>query len=166
MITETRILTPADQPQWRQLRLEALERFPQAFLTTAEEQRTRAASDDRAQLAQGRWRGLFHEGELIGLGALIPMAYAAASHRFEVGALYVSERFWGTDAAQSFLDDLEAEARQKGALQLELSVAASNPRAIRFYERNGYKRFGTLPRAILVDGAGQDDFFYVKMLDR
>lgn len=166
MIVETRVLTPEDQPQWRQVRIEALERFPEAFLTTAEEQRTRAASDDRAQLAQGRWRGLFHEGKLIGIGALIPMRYAAAAHRFEIGALYVSEVFWGTDAAQSFLDALEAEARQKGALQLELSVAASNPRAIRFYERSGFERFGTQPRAIFVDGEGQDDFFYVKMLDR
>lgn len=166
MITDTRILTPADQPEWRLVRLEALERFPEAFLTTAEEQRARPASDDRAQLAQGRWRGLFFDGKLIGIGALIPMAYAAAAHRFEIGALYVSEPYWGTDAAQSFLDALEEEARQKGALQLELSVAASNPRAIRFYERNGFVRYGTQPRAILVDGQGQDDFCYVKMLDR
>ncbi|WP_245626915.1 GNAT family N-acetyltransferase [Aestuariivita boseongensis] len=163
---ETRILTPADQPQWREIRLEALERFPEAFLTTADEQRRRAASDDRAQLAQGRWRGLFHGQDLIGIGALIPMAYAAAAHRFEIGALYVSEVHWGTDAAQSFLNALEAEARQKGALQLELSVAANNPRAIRFYERNGFERMGIQPRAIIVDGVGQDDFFYVKMLDR
>ncbi len=166
MSVDVRVLTPADQPRWRALRLEALERFPQAFLTTAEEQRHRAAADDRAQLAQGRWRGLFHGDDLIGLGALIPMSYAAAAHRFEISGLYVSEAHWGTDAAQSFLDAVEAEARQKGALQLELSVAANNPRAIRFYERNGYERFGTQPRAILVDGAGQDDFFYVKMLDR
>ena len=166
MITETRVLTPADQPRWRALRLEALERFPEAFLTTAEEQRRRAAADDRAQLAQGRWRGLFFGQELIGLGALIPVAYAAAAHRFEIGAVYVAETYWGTDAAQSFLNALEAEARQKGALQLELSVAANNPRAIRFYERNGFERMGLQPRAIIVDGVGQDDFFYVKMLDR
>ncbi len=166
MITETRVLTPADQPQWRRVRLEALKTFPQAFLTTADEQRRRAASDDRAQLAQGRWRGLFQGDELIGIGALIPMIYAAAAHRFEIGALYVREPFWGTEAAQSFLTALEAEAQQKDVLQLELSVAANNPRAIRFYERNGYKRYGTQPRAILVDGEGQDDFFYVKMLDR
>ena len=166
MIVDTRALTPADQPVWRQLRLEALETFPEAFLTTADEQRRRAASDDRAQLAQGRWRGLFHTNRLIGMGALIPQSYSAASHRFEVGAFYVSQDHWGTGAAQSFLDALEREARQKGALQLELSVAAGNARAIRFYERNGFERFGTQPRAIILDGVAKDDFFYVKMLDR
>ena len=162
---DTRVLTPADQPNWRALRLEALERFPEAFLTTAEEQRNRAASDDRAQLAQGHWRGFFDGDNLIGMGALIPMRYAAAAHRFEIGGFFISEAHWGTRAAQDFLESLEAEARDKGALQLELSVAASNARAIRFYERNGFQRFGTQPRAIISNGTGLDDFFYVKMLD-
>lgn len=166
MIHEVRALTPADQPHWRTLRLEALERFPEAFLTTAAEQRRRPASDDRAKLAQGRWRGLFKADTLIGQAALTSMAYSAAAHRFEISAFYVTEAQWGTGAAQSFLNALEAEALQKGARQLELSVAGTNPRAIRFYERNGFERYGTQPRAIMIDGVGQDDFFYVKMLDR
>ena len=165
MILDVRPLTPADQPVWRELRLEALERHPSAFLTTADEQRRRAAADDRAQLAQGRWRGLFEQDQIVGLSALIPLSYAAAAHRFEIGAFYVTERLWGGEAADTMLHALETEARQKGGLQLELSVAADNPRAIRFYERNGFERYGTQPRAIIVDGVAQDDFFYVKMLD-
>ena len=158
-------LTPADQQAWRAVRLEALTRFPEAFLTTAEEQRARPASEDRASLAQGNWRGLTDDDDLAAIAALIPMRYAAAAHRFEIGALYVKEDHWGSGAAQALLDALTDEARGRGALQLELSVAASNPRAIRFYERNGYVRYGTQPRAILMDGQGQDDFFYVRMLD-
>lgn len=161
-----RALTPADQPSWRALRLEALELFPHAFLTTADEQHRRPASDDRAQLAQGRWRGLMNDDELIGLAALLPMLHEAAAHRFEIGGFYVTEAYWGTDAAQSFMDRLENEAQEKGALQLELSVASNNPRAIRFYERNGFEKFGTQPRAMILDGTDMDDFFYVKMLDR
>lgn len=166
MITDMRVLTPADQPHWRAMRLEALERFPEAFLITASEQRNRAASEDRAMLAKGTWRGLFHDDTLIGIAALSQMKYAAGAHRFELGSFHIREAFWGSGVAQQFLDALIAEARQKGGLQVELSVAAHNPRAIRFYERNGFERFGTQPRAIILDGAAQDDFFYVKMLDR
>ena len=161
-----RVLTPADQPKWRALRLEALERNPAAFLTTAEEQRNRPASEDRAQLALGNWRGLFlNEDVLIGLAALIPFRHLAAAHRIEMGAVYVAEGHQGSGAGQAMMDALLKEAQTRGALQIELSVAANNARALRFYERNGFKRFGVQPRAILVEGVGQDDVFMVRMLD-
>ncbi|MCE8007116.1 GNAT family N-acetyltransferase [Aestuariivita sp.] len=163
---EVRTLTPADQPDWRRLRLDALERYPAAFLTTAGEQRARPSSVDRAALSGGTWRGLFLSHEMIGIGSLRPMQQQACAHRMELGAFYVVETHWGSDAAQLFIDTIEAEARRRGATQLELSVAEDNPRAIRFYERNGFERFGVQPRAIILDGVPQDDFFYVKMLDR
>ena len=122
-------LTQADQQAWRALRLEALERFPEAFLTTAAEQRARPPAEDRAMLAQGNWRGLILAEHLVAIAALIPMTYAAAAHRLEIGAFYVSPDHWGTGAAQALLDGLTDEARGRGALQLELSVAATNPRA-------------------------------------
>ena len=163
---EMRLLTPADQPEWRHLRLMALEQFPMAFITTAKEQHARPASEDRAALSRGNSRGLFLKNQMIGIAALIPMLRDACRHRMEIGAVFVVEDHWGTGAAQWFIEAIEAEARGRGALQLELSVAADNPRAIRFYERNGFERFGTQPRAIILDCAVQDDFSYVKMLDR
>ena len=166
MAWDNRVLTPADQPAWRALRLEALDAFPFAFLTTVEEQRTRAASEDRKFLANGNWRGLFSSADdLIGMAALIPFSATAARHRMQLGAVYISQPHWGSGAAQKLVDDVEAEAKRKGALQLELSVSSENPRAIRFYERNGFERVGVEPRAIIVDGRGVDDFAYVKFLD-
>ncbi|MEP4197913.1 MAG: GNAT family N-acetyltransferase [Aliishimia sp.] len=161
-----RVLTPADQPAWRNLRLEALAQFPEAFLMTHDEQRGRPAADDRAMLAQGTWRGLYDGSDLVGMAAVLRQNYATARHRAELGALYVSLRLWGQGAAQQFLDALEQELRTKAALQIELSVAVSNDRAIRFYERNGYTRFGIQPRAVIVDGVPTDDAFYVKLLDQ
>ena len=166
MAFEMQILTPADQPEWRRLRLMALDRFPTAFITTAREQRARPSSEDRAALSQGHSRGLFLNQEMIGIAALIPMSREACRHRMEIGAVFVVEDHWGTGAAQAFIEALEEEARRRNARQLELSVAADNPRAIRFYERNGFERYGVQPRAIMIDGQGLDDFFYVKMLDR
>ena len=161
-----RVLTPDDQPDWRRLRLEALERFPSAFLTTAAEQSARTPAQDRDFLSHGRWRGLFAAGDLIGLAALIPMTAASARHRTELGAFYVTPDHWGGGAAQFLWESLVAEARAWGAMQLELSVSAENPRAIRFYERNGCERVGLQPRAIFVDGVPKDDFAYVMYLDR
>lgn len=166
MAFEMRVLTPADQPEWRRLRLMALEQFPTAFITTAREQHARPASQDRATLSRGHSYGLIQNKRMIGIAALIPLVREACQHRMELGAVFVVADHWGTGAAQWFMDAIETEARRRNALQLELSVAADNLRAIRFYERNGFERFGIQPRAIMFNGAGQDDFFYVKMLDR
>ena len=62
MTFHLRVLTPADQPKWRALRLEALERNPAAFLTTAEEQRNRPASEDSIDLLTRADVGLVLDG--------------------------------------------------------------------------------------------------------
>lgn len=164
MTAEVRRLTPADQPAWRDLRLEALTGVPEAFLTTAEEQRARSPAEDRAALATGNWWGLF-DGQMIGQGGLIPMRRAACAHRMEIGAVFVTGSARGTGAAAGLMQAMEAAALAGGALQLELSVAAGNQRAIRFYERLGFRQYGVQPRAVLLNGAPQDDLFLVKMLD-
>lgn len=165
MTYDYRTLTPDDQALWRALRLEELRNYPEAFLTTAAEQEARSPEEDRAGLAHGTWRGLFHAEDPIGLAAVLPMPRAAARHRIEIGAVYIRAGFRGTGAAQALLEAWEDEAHDYGALQLELDVACNNPRAIRFYERNGYERMGRKPRAMMRDGVGLDDFFYVKFLD-
>lgn len=161
-----RPLGPEDQPAWRALRLEALETHPAAFLTTAAEQRARSAENDRAALAHGLFRGLFHGADLVGMAALIPMRAAAARHRMEVGAVYLQPAHQGGGAAAVLMQALIDEARDHGALQLELSVEIENTRAIRFYEKLGFERFGLQPRAAIQNGVAHDDAFYVLMLDR
>lgn len=164
MAADIRRLTPADQPAWRGLRLEALERFPEAFLTTADEHRARSPAEDRAALSSGNWWGLF-DTEMTGQGALIPMRHAACAHRMEIGALYLTASAQGTGGANALMQAMEDAARKRGVLQLELSVAAGNQRAIRFYQRLGFQRYGIQPRAVILDGQSQDDLFLVKMLD-
>lgn len=165
MTFSVRQLHPVDQPQWRALRLDALQRYPEAFLTTHAEQMARSDTEDATMLAQGNWFGLFFDEEMIGQGAMIPVSYAAGRHRAEIGGVYITPDNHGAGAAGALLDGLVEAAKAKGIKQLELSVAANNPRAIRFYERNGFERYGTQPRAIILDGTPQDDFFYVRFLD-
>ena len=164
MTLTVRTLGPADHAVWRALRLEALERYPLCFLTRAEEQRARTEDQDRAMLEAGTWFGAFDGDEMIGQAALIPVRAEAARHRAEIGAFYITESRHGTPAAQVLLDTLVDLARDRGADQLELFVAQVNPRAIRFYERNGFARYGTLPRGIIVDGVTYDDDFMVRFL--
>lgn len=58
----------------------------------------------------------------------------------EVKRMYVSPHARGTGVATGVLRALEAHARQLGVDTLVLSTGTEQPDAIRFYEREGYRR--------------------------
>ena len=50
------------------------------------------------------------------------------------------------------MEALLAFARKNGLEQLELEVRSDNGRAIRLYERFGFRRIGTIPAFLKVNG--------------
>lgn len=63
----------------------------------------------------------------------------------EVARLYVLEDYLGLGVGKKLLDMNIALAKQKGKSYLWLGVWEKNARAIRFYEKNGLKIFGSHP---------------------
>ena len=158
---KARVLTEQDQPIWRALRLEGLELFPNAFLTTFEESEARPASGEREMLAQGNFFGVFEARALVAMGACRVMRMRATGHRAEIGPFYVTPALQGGGAGDVLMNAMKSHAQTRGAWQLELFVANDNPRARRFYERHGFSARGMLPNAALVNGKMTDDVFLV-----
>ncbi len=63
----------------------------------------------------------------------------------EVARLYTLEEVWGKGMGQLLLDAGINFARQEGKTWLWLGVWEHNARAIRFYEKNGLRIFGSHP---------------------
>jgi GNAT superfamily N-acetyltransferase len=63
----------------------------------------------------------------------------------EVARLYTLQDVWGTGLGQLLLDAAIAYAKQEGKAWLWLGVWEHNARAIRFYEKNGLRIFGSHP---------------------
>ncbi|MFM2250568.1 MAG: hypothetical protein RLZZ358_1495 [Bacteroidota bacterium] len=63
----------------------------------------------------------------------------------EVSRLYTLEEVWGTGLGQVLLDAAIDFGRQEGKTWLWLGVWEHNARAIRFYEKNGLRIFGSHP---------------------
>ena len=63
----------------------------------------------------------------------------------EVARLYTLEEVWGKGLGQLLLDAGINFARQEGKTWLWLGVWEHNARAIRFYEKNGLRIFGSHP---------------------
>ena len=88
------------------------------------------------------------EGKLVGYTKL-NLAAAQADVQdlasVEVARLYTLEEVWGTGLGQLLLDAAFAFAKQEGKTWLWLGVWEHNARAIRFYEKNGLRIFGSHP---------------------
>ncbi|MDO8439571.1 MAG: GNAT family N-acetyltransferase [Telluria sp.] len=72
------------------------------------------------------------DGELLGCGALRPMD----EHSGEIKRMYARP---GTGAGAALLAYLEGEAARFGYRELRLSTRKVNLRAVRFYEKHGYR---------------------------
>jgi GNAT superfamily N-acetyltransferase len=63
----------------------------------------------------------------------------------EVARLYTLEEVWGRGVGQFLLNAALIFAKEKGMTYVWLGVWEHNARAMRFYEKNGFKAFGSHP---------------------
>jgi len=66
-----------------------------------------------------------------------------AADALEIERIYVVQAFYGRQVGQFLLDSAVAIARRKQKAYLWLGVWEKNPRARRFYEKNGFAAFGS-----------------------
>ncbi len=80
----------------------------------------------------------------------------------ELKRIYALSRFHGSGVGQRLMTTALAEARARGARRVTLGVYAGNARALRFYERNGFRQIGT--RQFTVGSLLCDDFVLGRLL--
>ena len=73
------------------------------------------------------------------------------SHRGEFG-ISLRKDWWGCGAASALTERILAFARDNGFAQLNLEVRGDNARAIRLYERFGFRRLCTFPAFFRING--------------
>ncbi|WP_372575043.1 GNAT family N-acetyltransferase [Ruegeria jejuensis] len=157
---EARALTSADVGLWRALRNEGAHLYPEAFIVSYEEAVAQPEELDVRLLDQGGRFAAFDGADPVGIAALRPEMFARCRHRGSIGPFYVTTAAQGGGAGSALMTALIDDAQAHGIWQLELSVAADNVRAIRFYESCGFKRQGCLPNAVILPDGAQDDLFF------
>lgn len=90
------------------------------------------------------------DGRIVG-DASIDRLRSRMSHRgsFGIGVLRES---WGCGIGSALTEHVIAFARENGFEQIELEVRCDNIRAIRLYEKYGFKKIGEYPRFFKIDG--------------
>jgi RimJ/RimL family protein N-acetyltransferase len=150
-------LAPDDAEALRDIRLEALRLHPSAFSADPDVEGAFTLDRWRSNLETRVWFGGRVAGTLCGIAAFSIDGYSKkVRHTGHLGAMYVRDVARGTGLADqlilAFLDHATTQVEQ-----VMLTVEAGNTRAIKLYERHGFRTIGRMPRSILVEGRYYDE---------
>jgi ribosomal protein S18 acetylase RimI-like enzyme len=162
-----RALGAADLAAYRVLRLDALRLHPRAYGSSYEEEIEYTSDDFTARwpTPPGVMLGTFVRERLVGFAGLQVPPKIKQRHKGFIFSVYVDAAFRRLGVAEGLMTAAITAARAAGLRYVWLTVTADNDGARRLYERLGFRRFGTEPRGLLVDGAFVDEDMMVLDLD-
>jgi len=162
-------LTIKDIEAYKAIRLEALQKNPEAFGSSYEEevnnhQRfvTRLEEDSPTSFILG----CFEEDELVGIVAFVQERSLKRLHIGGIYSMYVTRKA----RAKGYGKLLVAEVLKRATLiadiqQIQLQVVSSNVAAIKLYEHFNFKTYGVEKNALKVEGEFYDENYMVLMLN-
>jgi ribosomal protein S18 acetylase RimI-like enzyme len=163
-----RRLTEADATALRTLRLEALQTAPEAFSSSHDEEAARPLewfATVAGRAGPDAVFGAFCANALVGMAGFVVSPKPKQRHKGTLVGLYVQPPFRRLGAACRLLDAVIGHA-VGCVMLLHATVTASNTAAQALYRKSGFVRFGTEPKALLVDGKFYDDDLLILDLSR
>jgi len=125
-----------DWRQWRDVRLAALADSPAAFGSILEDERT---------IGEDGWREMIRDAAIFtatagdGVAGVVAGLYRDSAQERGLGAMWVAPQWRGRGVAGMLAAAVVAWSRSGGAVRVGLWVPDDNPRARRFYERQGFR---------------------------
>ncbi|AZQ47419.1 GNAT family N-acetyltransferase [Bacillus albus] len=161
-----RLLTKEDAKQYWELRLQALQVNPEAFVTTYEEairqQNPIKRVENNLTAATSCTFGAFNEkNQLVGVVTLLTEEKEAYKHKGHIIAMYVDASNRRSGLARELIRKAIERAREMNLEQLTLGVVSTNEPAKKLYESMGFQTYGIEKRALKINGVYSDDEYMV-----
>jgi ribosomal protein S18 acetylase RimI-like enzyme len=160
---EIRLLTPADAPVYRDIRLEGLKTNPEAFGSTFDREDAMPLSWFEERIPKGNIFGAFIDGELLGVAGYWVQEGAKVSHKAALWGMYVRPKARNAGLGRRLVQTVIDHASGQVEL-LQLSVASDNEAAHRLYQKMGFSEYGREMKALKQDGRYFDEILMVRFL--
>jgi ribosomal protein S18 acetylase RimI-like enzyme len=159
---EIRFLTQNDAAEWLRLRIEALERDPQAFSASLDEYRSLNIDEVKRRLWSSEDAfvvGAFEEeNRLLGMAGFFREKGLKTRHKGHVWGVYVTEKARGKKLGRRMMEKLlERALAVEGVEQILISVSTTQRPAVELYRSIGFESWGREPQALKVDGEFIDE---------
>jgi ribosomal protein S18 acetylase RimI-like enzyme len=160
---EIRLLTCADAPAYRDIRLEGLLQHPEAFASTFEDERDRPLDWFKERITQSQIFGAALAQGLVGVVGLRSHADAKQRHKVMIWGMYVRREARQYGIGERLIDTAVAHASDY-VEQIQLAVVTENEAARRLYAKAGFIEYGHQINALKHGGRYYDDILMVKFL--
>jgi ribosomal protein S18 acetylase RimI-like enzyme len=167
---EIRPLTAHEAEAFSRLRLEGLEREPEAFTESPEEHKAKSLEEIAGYLGSGfspdRFvLGAFDNGQLVGVTGFFRRQGPKIRHRGEIWGVYVREESRGLGIGRALMAEMIRLLHSvPGLEQVALGVSVGNLSARRLYESFGFRAYGREARALKIGEAYVDEELMVLYL--
>lgn len=149
-----KILAKKDWKLWKSFRLAALKNSPESFGSSHEEELNWPDSGFQDSLASSDIFGAFIDNSLVSCAGFYSLNSEKTKHRGVIWGMYTLPEYRGQGVASALIQEIITHAKSR-VIQLHLTCVTSNLGAITLYQKQGFKIYGTEPRALKIG----DTFF-------
>jgi ribosomal protein S18 acetylase RimI-like enzyme len=160
---EIRRLGADDAETFRDIRLEALARNPEAFGSTFEAEKDKPLSWFSERLGASHVHGAFRAAKLIGIAVLVIQQSAKMAHKGALVSMYVRPQARRLGVGRRLVEAIIDTARRHVEL-VQLTVVTGNEAALRLYAGLGFVQFGLEKKALKHGGRYYDEILMAKDL--
>jgi RimJ/RimL family protein N-acetyltransferase len=161
---QIRRLETSDAALFRDIRLEALQKNPEAFGSTFERENAEPLSWFEARLGAADIFGAFLDGTLAGMAGYSARENLKQAHKGLLWTMYVRAAARNTGLGKILVAAVLDHARGRVEM-VQLTVVSENEGARRLYRAMGFVEYGYEKKALKHDGRYYDEILMVNFLD-
>jgi RimJ/RimL family protein N-acetyltransferase len=162
---QIRRLEISDAALFRDIRLEALVKNPEAFGSTFERENAQPPSWFEERLGAADIFGAFLDGALAGMAGYSARENSKQAHKGLLWTMYVRNTARNLGLGRKLVAAVLDHARGRVEM-VQLTVVSENEAAHRLYRAMGFVEYGYEKRALKHDGRYYDEILMVNVLDQ